>query len=231
MSYILDALKKSDRERKQGEVPSLQTVHADLVTAGRKRSAVRRKTLLTGGLCILVAAALALWRWPIPPTPEKIEPPATSQQTVPAPVAEPAEQPPPVQKVTPQVLEPIQQELQTKPPVAERPVIQPEVVIEPAPLLQPGQIPSQTLPKAASEPGSSLPLLKDLPADIQKALPPDEPGAGHVYADKPSRRMIMINTKIVREGEMIGENLRLVKITWDGVILRHISTEFQIKLQ
>jgi len=27
MSYILDALKKSDLQRKQGEVPTLQTVH------------------------------------------------------------------------------------------------------------------------------------------------------------------------------------------------------------
>jgi len=30
---------------------------------------------------------------------------------------------------------------------------------------------------------------------------------------------------------MAGEALRLVRITWDGIILRHINTEFQIKLQ
>ena len=54
--------------------------------------------------------------------------------------------------------------------------------------------------------------------------------AGHVYSEVPSRRMIMINDKIVREGERVGDQLKLLRITWDGVILRHMDTDFQIKL-
>jgi len=36
MSYILDALKKSDQERKQGDVPNLQTVHVAAIPEQKK---------------------------------------------------------------------------------------------------------------------------------------------------------------------------------------------------
>jgi hypothetical protein len=71
--------------------------------------------------------------------------------------------------------------------------------------------------------------LKELPIEIRKSIP-EISMAGHVYSEIPARRMIMINNKIVREGERVGDQLKLLRITWDGVILRHVSTDFQIKL-
>ncbi len=245
MSYILDALKKSDQERKQGEIPSLQTVHADQLSAQHKRSVMRRKVVLLLGFVCLVVLAVGLWQWPAGPAPQVAHQPQPPPKERIVPLAEQEIQPPvqplvqngapevtgPGQKVAQQVNEPIQKEIPPEPQnPTDTPVIQPEVVIQPAPLLQPEQASAPPLPKAASEPGSSLPLLKELSVDRQKTIP-EITLAGHVYADEPSRRMIMINNRIAREGEMVGENLRLVRITWDGVILRHIDTEFQMKLQ
>ena len=248
MSYILDALKKSDQERKRGEIPSLQTVHADQFSAEHKRSVMHWKVILLLGFVSLTVLAVGLWRWPAGPPPQVVQQPQpTPKRIAIAPLAEQEMQPqrqPPVQngapeftgseqKVGPRVIEPAQKELPPGPQnPTDTPVVQPEVVIQPTPLQQPEHTSATAmpLPKAASEPGSSLPLLKELSVDQQKAIP-EITLAGHVYADQPSRRMIMINNRIVREGEMVGENLRLVKITWDGVILRHIDTEFQVKLQ
>jgi hypothetical protein len=48
MSYILDALKKSDKERQQGETQNLQTIHTSYpgLTGPRTRNAHRRWYLL-----------------------------------------------------------------------------------------------------------------------------------------------------------------------------------------
>ena len=231
MSYILDALKQSDRERKQGEIPSLQTIHADQISIRRKRAARRQKLILTVGLCSLAVLTVGIWRWSIADKPQVAEQPAPQERTAPAPAPETLPSPPPVQTIAPQILEPVRNTPAPEPGIPAGSANQPaEVVIEPAPLMQTAPRRDRTLPRAANEQDSSIPLLKDLPADRQQALSKTTL-AGHVYAEEPSRRMIMINNKIVREGDMVGENLRLVRITWDGVILRHIDTEFQMKLQ
>lgn len=235
MSYILDALKKSDQERKQGEIPSLQTVHSDQISAQRKRSVLWRKVLLALGLGCLTVLVIGLWQWTTRPTPKEQIAPIAEQKPQLLPQTPALETAPqvtgPVQKVAPQILEPLQKRIPPAPQViAETLVVQPEVVIEPAPLLHPEQASAPALPKAAGKPGSTLPLLKELPVDRQKTIP-EIKLAGHVFSDDPFRRMIMINNRIVREGELVGENLRLIRITWDGVILRHIDMEFQMKLQ
>ena len=38
MSYILDALKKSEQERGQGNIPNVQTVHSASVNYGNKKN-------------------------------------------------------------------------------------------------------------------------------------------------------------------------------------------------
>jgi len=254
MSYILDALKKSDQERKQGEIPTLESVHTDLTAARSRRSARQRKWLLLLFSACLVLVAAGLWQWrstrvtaptaektaptepvakvgkPTPPAPENAGPSDTRQPAAPTqtPVAEVAV---PVQETAAQ--QP-QVPVQVKRPsasvtIAERTVVPPAEKIEPAP-------PSRVIPSSPPPPpqtpaarDDSPPLLKDLPPDIRKSIP-EISMAGHVYSEVPARRMIMINNKIVREGERVGDQLKLLRITWDGVILRHMDTEFQIKL-
>lgn len=254
MSYILDALKKSDQERKQGEIPTLESIHTDLTSSRIQRSARQRKRFLLLFSASLVLIAVGLWQWRSPlftsqtaeqtapaeqtaevgnptlPPPQNAGPNTTRQPAEPAqnPVAEVAaparEIAPPQPQVPVQVRKP-----STSVTVAKRIVVPPAEQIQPA---TPSRVvrPSSPPPsETTATQDDSPPLLKELPIEIRKSIP-EISMAGHVYSEIPARRMIMINNKIVREGERVGDQLKLLRITWDGVILRHVSTDFQIKL-
>jgi general secretion pathway protein B len=60
MSYILDALKKSDQKRKLGQVPDLQADHSVLVYDERRR---RLGPLLASLLGIVLLVNILLWVW------------------------------------------------------------------------------------------------------------------------------------------------------------------------
>jgi len=70
-----------------------------------------------------------------------------------------------------------------------------------------------------------LPEFEDLPGSLQAVIP-ELHCAGHTYSTEPGKRMIIINNSILREGEKIDENLRLVEITWDGLILEFNGERF-----
>jgi general secretion pathway protein B len=256
MSYILEALKKSDQERKQGEIPTLESDHADLTFIYNQRAARRKKRLiLLSSVCIAIIA-VGLWQWrsqaDIPgltgdtapdqqtavvtepasePTVQAAGPNVADQVSEPA--QEPAQVTAPAQKsVPPQPLEQVQKETGTAPvTIGDLTVMSSAGEIEPDPQMQAEQQqpPSPAPVEAGSEPDGKLPLLSELPAAQQKAIPAIKM-AGHVYAEQPARRMIIINNKIVREGERVGDNLKLIRITWDGIILSHNNTVFQIKM-
>lgn len=77
--------------------------------------------------------------------------------------------------------------------------------------------------------GSNLPLLEELPLSIQTQLP-EMKYSGHVFSPNPELRMILINTTVVREGDLINADLRLTEITRDGLIMSHKDTDFKVNL-
>ncbi len=54
--------------------------------------------------------------------------------------------------------------------------------------------------------------------------------SGHVYSPEPSLRLIMINDRVVREGDPISTELLLDQIDEDSIIIRHDLDRFRIKL-
>jgi general secretion pathway protein B len=87
MSYILDALKKADRERSLAKVPTLTTVHVPLVAAGR-----RIVVWVVVGVALVGGGAFL---WAVRPSPPAGPPPvadsrAGSGAALPVGVAEPA---------------------------------------------------------------------------------------------------------------------------------------------
>jgi general secretion pathway protein B len=244
MSYILNALKKSEQERKKGRIPTLESVHNDPVSIHLRNSARRRKMSILLLFACLVVIAVGLWQWRIHSIISRLnDQPAVENQTGSG--AESQSQPAsqldgqgiasqikePVQKIAPRILNPVQKDLPSTPKqLPETTAAQQEVVIEPLPLDRPERPSLPPIHKESRAPDSNLPLLKELPPEQQNTIPKIIM-AGHVYADEPSRRMIMINNKVFREGELVGDQLKLIRITWDGVILRHVDTEFQIKLK
>lgn len=94
-------------------------------------------------------------------------------------------------------------------------------------------------PAAASAAGASqparlgkaaekIPYLHELPPQVQAEIPTLQ-FAGHAYSPEPSRRLIIINGMIRREGDQIDAETRLMEITWEGVIVDRKGFRFQVR--
>lgn len=60
--------------------------------------------------------------------------------------------------------------------------------------------------------------LRELPQDIQSQIPPLTVN-GYIYSDKPAERTVLINQRLLREGEQVAPDLRLEKLTPSGMVL------------
>lgn len=252
MSYILEALKKSDRERKQGEVPDLQSVHGH--RSGHAKGERRFSLwmwLLVGGVLGLSALALywgtqrnklaleekisaleesvvQLKEQPVtmvvPPAAlhEEIAPPAAEVEAgddpalvqPPAPAAEAGAKP---------FVMAIEADTGLEPKHVQAPVPAEKTVIRPE------DLPPKAAPEDGAETAENLPLLKDLPPSVQKSLPQLKL-AGHVYSKDGARRMIIINNRICREGDLVENQLYLEQILWEGVVLRYQELRFRMNI-
>ncbi|MBU0664401.1 MAG: general secretion pathway protein GspB [Proteobacteria bacterium] len=253
MSYILEALKKSDRERKQGEVPDLQSDHALRSGHGKreKRSSFGQWILL--GVVVVLLALVVYWRMQSSsvalqekisaleksvvqlkeqPVPEVVHPPAITEEVVPQPpsVIEKDDVPALVQSSA------LGEHVALKPFVmatedAERAV--PENIsdsgMKEQTVIKPGDLPPQVQQQVDSEAVEALPLVQDLPPSVQSILPHLKL-AGHVYAKDAAKRMIIINNRICREGDLVENQLYLEQILWEGVVLRYQDIRFRMNL-
>lgn len=213
MSYILDALKKSDQERKHSEVPGLNSFQ-DQPKPPIATSRILLYFLI--GAMLINALAIGLWL-NFRQAPEDItiaSSPAESTEhseltTATSPTAEPA--------VTKAAKSPAEAE--------------PETAAEAEPTTDGSEDTSQSAEIIAEEQAEEEVPTEDekgeltqtsfekLPADIRSDLP-KLTIAAHYYAGKPSARMASINGRIMREGQTINDGLVLEEITKEGVIFR-----------
>lgn len=258
MSYILDALKKSGQERQQETPPHLQPLHYTPPSFKGANVSQRRRWpwLLCAGL--LVSGGLLTWSaWkssepagqltpsvslivpetgkpldPVivhpekfddgyqhlpkkefsPPQPESPQPKKVERSAV-APAVSPAVAKPTAARGK-KNSEPVKikktREKNILPPPAET------TVIGSPPLV------------ATEKPKSTVPYLQDLPPQVQEELPKLQ-FAGHAYAEDPAKRMIIINGRIMKEGDRIDALTKLAEITWEGVIINSKGVRFRVK--
>jgi len=208
MSLILEALRKSEAERRRGAIPEL---HGELPTS----PVLARSTVPGWVLWVLVAAAVvpaSLWAvhawWPRAPVA------TTTVATSAAAVAPKRAAPmlPPVKRLSP-------------PPAAatpSTPVVATASKEKPA---QPQAAPVElTPPPAYSPPPKPAPMarddtvsLSDLSVDERKALPPLKLSM-HLWNDDPSRRFVILDGNRLKEGDRAGDAV-ITAITTDGVVL------------
>lgn len=210
MSYILEALKKAEAERRSGTLPDIHAiatpaaVPAPAPVAWRTRwrwAAVPLLAVLAAGFFWMGKASDKMPQQPAPPAPPvaAAAPAAVEQQPAPAAavVAEekkPAAEPPrPVEKPQP---------VPAKKPVAKKP----ERTAE------------ERKPAAPAEP----PILeqRDLPEHIQRELPPLAVG-GYIYSGNKADRSVLLNKRLLREGDQVAPDLRLESLLPDGMVLNY----------
>lgn len=234
MSYILDALRKSDQQRQRGMTPTLHAVPATVVAI--KQPALLFYILLAAGLLGTGVAIGWLHPWQTPaPTPESkpiAAKPPTSDLGQSPPVSQPML---PVTGTTAEMQMPSQQVVSSVPATVALTDDKPpsEQIVPPKPVVATQKESARPFPEkpaisASSDaaPGQGVRTMAELPAAIRQEIPKMSI-SGHVYSAEAEGRLVGINDQLVREGESPAPGLILEQITPDGMIFSYRKYRFR----
>lgn len=246
MSYILDALRKSDQQRQRGVPPTLLAPQAAAVETGRR---VSTPHILLAAILIgagIVVGSLRPWQieQPAPATePAAMKPleagPLPSHLPVPMPPQLPreSEQDVATHKTTSAARSdpaPAARATERQGPAAAKPEKKAETRESPrvAVTLAPKRM-AKDLPEKAdgAGPGDAAPEQKvlkiaELPLPIQQEIPAMSISV-HAYSPIPKDRLVGINDRVLREGEHLAPGLTLEEVTPDGMIMRYKGYRFR----
>lgn len=228
MSYILDALKKSEQERGNGNIPGVQTVHSSSLNYRSEKISYWPYILITA---VLLNIALVIY-FIFDKDKPVIEQTAISQKAVTKSSPENKITASGVQTTiakdtTEQALittlsseEELESDNLEQPPAlthistseSERPA---------AATISTGRTSAPR--KVAAE--NDITDFYNLPESIKKQLPTITISA-HVYSSNPLQRSIVINNNFMEEGEYVLDNLILHEITASGAIFNYHGTLF-----
>lgn len=219
MSYILEALKKSDQQRQRGATPTLPTAQ---VTA----AAPKQHLLVYYGLlaAVLLGAGITIgwlrpWQaeQPAPATEPSAARSPIPHQAAPAPLPEPPE----MARMTAQEF-PVPPIAQPAPRVD---AMKPDIPA-PASTGTPGAVaaPMPEKPASPAQEQRAIPMA-ELPRTIQQEIPALTIQL-HAYSGNPAERLVSINSRMLREGGFLTPDLMLEQITPDGMIFNYKGYRF-----
>jgi general secretion pathway protein B len=233
MSYILEALRKAERERNLGQVPTLEAKTADAAPSPRSVW----PWLLAGAL-VVNAGVLALWLlYPREQAAAPVPPPLATTETR---VLSPPVPPPSVSDYMPPSPTLVDEEPISEPPVV---TVREPVLPEPASAryaepragesaanARPRTEPVEAHDAHVDEPAiddrqATIVALRDMPPEFRRSLPAMKMDA-HFYTEVEGRSFVMINLRKYKVGERLAEGPQVVEIVGDGVILSHQGREF-----
>jgi len=205
MSLILEALRKSEAERRRGEMPDLRAELPPPATP-RRAPLSRAWPWVAAVVAIGIVAALLLHPWSRDDTTAA----TADTTTTPTEAIRMESRPPPA--VAPRIETPrIAEREAPKPPPAPQAAI-PDPTPEPAsPPTPVASIPPSPAPSADSETA-----VNALPAELRKALPPLQLSM-HMWDADPARRFVIIDGERHVEGDSVGP-MRIRRIDADGVL-------------
>lgn len=222
MSLILEALRKSEAERRRAQVPDL--LAEPQAAAPVARRAPPRWPLIAAGAVVVLGAAWFVLRPSAPPAvavaADEVRPPAMESapisapvQATPQPAARPANLRRPLVVATPAPAAP------PTTPVAPAPTPAPErVQVAAAPVPPPAR--AEPVAPPAASPARALDTVEritDLGNDERKQLPPLKLSM-HMWNDVATRRFVIIDGTRLTVGDRLG-SLVVADIVPDGVLL------------
>ncbi len=256
MSYILEALKKADRQRHGVRVPSIETVHASAPARTRRLWPWVVAAALAGN-----AAVLAVIWWPTTgPVVIASSPESSPSPTPPPPVAAATErpvEPPPAPSAPAESRTPL-------PPAAPAPpASRAASVTTPAPATPPAttapsrraasdgadsaekarrapvaarvEPPPVEKPQARVEPASGRPAASGVMPSFQDLPQASKESIGNirlqvlVYSENNAERMVFINSRKYVEGQQVDGKLVVESITRDGAVLSYQGRRFLLR--
>ncbi|MCK4950848.1 MAG: general secretion pathway protein GspB [Gammaproteobacteria bacterium] len=250
MSYILEALKKSEHERERGGVPGLKTSHHSHSVDDRKKSWWKYVLIFVISVNLVLVAALFYKEKYAVVTGDnladktKIALPDAEMRTTEVQTEKIKEKPvrPVASRVVKQIAtipgperpepestqdQPVQKKIQTIKTDRQKKSGFP--VADGTPVKSITRAPED---RSAGEPSADLRnvmRISQLPDSVQRNLP-DLKYSGHLYSSNPSRRKLIINGRSMKEGEWVNNNLQLDEITMDGAIFSYKEYYYQVEL-
>ena len=229
MSFILDALRKSEAARRRSEAPDLFA--AMPATLEPVRAHPNWPLWLLG---VVAAVSLTAVLWLLAQRAPEVAPATTAVDTAveTAPTddaAASAQAPEPV---------PVPMPPQTQPPVDSAPPPAVAATLSPpppAPLPPPRELPAPPLETAVVAPPPTLPpagsvvSLVDLDPATRKLLPPLKLSM-HMWNETSAQRFVILDGQRLREGDLLGE-LVIERITRDGAVLVWRGSQLKIELR
>lgn len=218
MSYILDALKKSESERKQANTPP--TIYSPAPAPPPKPEGGEQKTrplfwVALAVVLILAVIAVGYTFW--------------GHKNISITISVPEETTPVNKPETPADINsendsatPGTQKLE----VAKTPASANEPLLDTITDNRQNDATTQLQPEV---PRPYIPALEEMETAFQNSIP-ELKLAGHVYSEDSALRMILINSNVVREKGTVVKNLILDEITPDGIILRKQGIRFRIDI-
>ena len=218
MSYILDALRKSDQLRQRGAAPTL--LMGQSVAVAPKQPAYLAYGLLAA---VLLGAGIAIgWLHPWRQEPSTFVPvPAAAAPVAPAIVAAPARTPAPARVQAP----PSADSKASAGGRAEAPA-KPRDAVAAAPGKGKAEVPEPAPGAAEAAPAPNVVALAELPLALQQELPPMTISV-HAYSGRPADRLVGINNRMLREGDELVPGLRLEQITPEGMVFGYKGYSFR----
>jgi general secretion pathway protein B len=234
VSFILDALRKSEHERQRSTVPGLS--HVPLATP---RHALPGWAIAVMGVLAGTVLALGGAWWQSQrslPAPPAGPPPLAATPSLPTPAASAATTtaaaPPPPPPVTAAVAASAPVPQTTPPPApAAAATLQP-----PAPALAAAVEQKRESLASAATAGLASPRVTPSGPTLPSAAALNAQGIGvppltlelHAYSNSPSERFVFINGRKYREGERLAEGPEVVAIEPDGVVLSQQGQRFML---
>jgi len=246
MSYILEALKKSEQQRELGRVPGITSVHENTA-----KSVSGKWLWLIVAILLLNAGLLVLLLWP-DSEPEPVttsapirgpvqlrrDRPAVTPLVSQPPVLEnPAPRVPQAARIAPlpapPVAAPVKTETTAK-PVLQEPAMAAAVLPAQPQAEQPqvGQPQVEQPPRPAVKADApALPVWPQIPTHLFQQLSGNLRLDVHVFSDQPQKSFVLINMRKYRQGEKLQEGPQLDEITAEGVILSFSGQRFRLQAQ
>ena len=213
MSYILEALKKSEQERQIGHVPDISVVQEPPA-----RPVPQWPRWLVGAILInvLILGLIAWQPWETRKVPEQS-----------------AARAPAVSQPTDTVREAPELSLADARPAADDRAESPSPLPEPVtqmPLPAAAAVTTPAAPpaeEAFERSSSDVPRWDDLPVAVRDELPVPRIDV-HVFAREPARRFVLINLRKHKEGDMLDEGATVEAILADGIVLSYRGQRYRV---
>lgn len=243
MSFILEALRKSEHERQRKIGPSLADVQIRPQRSEKPWWAFAVGALLLINLAVLLVVLIRggdAKQTEAPAQTETLSPPAATpaptRNTAVAATPPPAYSPRPTSSPSPLAAEAARSESAYSYPPEQPDLAAAAAVPDGPPIVRPIQpptvAPARTPAQArmpAPEENEVLPTLSELSGSGMSL--PDLHLDIHVHSPDPSQRFIFVNMRKYVEGQTLSEGPTIERITADGVILNHRGMRFLLPRQ